>query len=95
MDNLVILDNSMDAYTATDAKQAFGEILMKSQREPVSVTRNGKPMAVIMSAEDFQALKQQALRAALIEGEQSGRQGPLDMADIKRLARLKAGLAAD
>ncbi len=33
-----------------------------------------------------------ALRQALIEGEESGIAGPLDMAKIKREARAKAGL---
>ena len=37
-------------------------------------------------------LKVETLRSALIEGEQSGSAGKLDMSDIKRKARLKAGL---
>jgi antitoxin ParD1/3/4 len=36
----------------------------------------------------------QALRQALIEGEESGSAGPLDMAEIKRTARAMAALAA-
>ena len=39
-------------------------------------------------------LKIQALRSALIEGEQSGSVGELDMAEIKRKAKLKAGISA-
>ena len=37
--------------------------------------------------------KVEALRAALIEGEQSGDAGPLDMDDIRRRARAQVGLA--
>ena len=37
-------------------------------------------------------LKIEALRSALIDGEQSGSSGELDMLEIKRKARLKAGL---
>ena len=37
----------METYSSTDAKREFGEVLTKSQRGPVSVTRNGKPIAVI------------------------------------------------
>jgi antitoxin ParD1/3/4 len=36
----------------------------------------------------------QALRQALIEGEESGSAGPLDMAEIKRTARAMAARAA-
>jgi len=82
----------MDTYSATDAKREFGEVLMKSQRSPVSVTRNGKPIAVVVSNEEYQKLKQQALLAALIEGEKSGDAGELDTTDIKQKAKLKARL---
>jgi antitoxin ParD1/3/4 len=39
-------------------------------------------------------LSVQAVRAALIEGERSGPATPLDMAEIKRKARGRAGRAA-
>lgn len=80
----------MDTYSSTDAKREFGEVLMKSQRAPVSVTRNGKPVAVIVSDTDYQQLKLQALRAALIEGEESGEAGLMDISEIKEKARKAA-----
>ncbi|MCH8058023.1 MAG: type II toxin-antitoxin system Phd/YefM family antitoxin [Proteobacteria bacterium] len=82
----------MDVFSATDAKREFGEMLMRAQKAPVGVTRNGKPIAVIVSEIEYQALKLQALRAALIEGEQSGDAGRLDMQTIKAKAMRKAGL---
>lgn len=82
----------MDIYTSTDAKREFGEILLKSQSAPISVTRNGKPVAVVMSENEYQNLKLQALRAALIEGENSGSAGILNMDEIKKKARDAAGL---
>lgn len=82
----------MDVFSATDAKREFGEMLMRAQKAPVGVTRNGKPIAVIVSETEYQALKLQALRAALIEGEQSGDAGRLDMQAIKAKAMRKAGL---
>ncbi len=82
----------MDVFSATDAKREFGEMLMRAQKAPVGVTRNGKPIAVIVSDTEYQALKLQALRAALIEGEQSGDAGRLDMQTIKAKAMQKAGL---
>ena len=85
----------MTTYTATDAKREFGEVLLKSQNEPVSITRNNKPVAVVVSERDYQELKRQALQAALIEGEQSGDAGVLDMEAIKQKARRNAGLVTD
>ena len=82
----------MDVFSATDAKREFGEMLMRAQKAPVGVTRNGKPIAVIVSEIEYQALKLQALRLALIEGEQSGDAGRLDMQTIKAKAMRKAVL---
>jgi len=82
----------MDIYSATDAKREFGDMLLKSQKSPVGITRNGKPIAVIVSDTDYRALTLQALRAALIEGEQSGDAGQLDMQAIKTKAKKQAGL---
>lgn len=77
----------MDVYTSTDAKREFGEVLLKSQKAPVCVTRNGKPVAVVMSDAEYRELKLLALRSALIEGEQSGDAGVLDMDAIKARAK--------
>lgn len=61
----------MLVYRSTDAKREFGKILMVSQREPVSITKNGRAVAVVLSESDFQALKQQAERADM--GEPAGK----------------------
>ncbi len=82
----------MQTYTSTDAKREFGEVLLKSQQSLVSVTRNGKPIAVIVSDTEYQDLKHQLLVAKLIEGEQSGDAGVLDIESIKLKARQKVGL---
>lgn len=39
--------------TAKDAKNRFGEFLDAAQRAPVSVTKNGRDVAVLMSREDY------------------------------------------
>lgn len=44
----------MLTLTAHDAKTSFGETLMKAQQAPVQITKSGKPVAVIMSIENFQ-----------------------------------------
>lgn len=58
----------MFSFTANQAKTQFGELLAKAQREPISITKNGKPSVVVMSIEDYQAyeeLKLQQLRDRL------------------------------
>ena len=79
----------MDTVTSTQAKQEFGEVIMRSQVAPVSVTKNGKPVVVILSETEYQTLKRQSLRSALIEGELSGEGGELNMDSIKAQARKK------
>ncbi len=46
----------MEILNATDAKREFGEVLLKAQREPVAINKNGKPVAVMVSAEEYESL---------------------------------------
>ena len=62
----------MQTLSASDAKREFGDVLIKVQKAPVRVTRNGKPIAVVLSDSEYLELKIQALQVALIEGETSG-----------------------
>lgn len=62
----------MYSFTANQAKTQFGEMLSRAQREPVSITRNGKPSVVVVSAEDyvqFEELKMQNLRRILAQSD--------------------------
>ena len=66
----------METLSASDAKREFGEVLLKAQKGPVGINRNGKPVAVMVSAETFdelQAVQRAALQQAIDDG----------MADIK------------
>ncbi|MDH5585327.1 MAG: type II toxin-antitoxin system Phd/YefM family antitoxin [Nitrospirota bacterium] len=72
----------MKTVTATDAQSHFGALLMHAQGEPVAITRHGKAAGVLLSAKDYQELKLQALRQALIEGEESEDVGPFNMKGI-------------
>jgi prevent-host-death family protein len=78
----------MQIVTASNAKREFGEILLNVQKSPISVTRNGKPIAVVLSDAEYKELKLQALRSALIEGEESA-----DINDFS-MDRIKAELDA-
>ncbi|GGD75397.1 type II toxin-antitoxin system Phd/YefM family antitoxin [Lacimicrobium alkaliphilum] len=61
----------MDILNASDAKREFGELLIKVQREPVGINKNGKPIAVVLSVAEYEqlkALKEERLKAAIQEG---------------------------
>ena len=45
----------MEILTANKAKTHFGELLMKAQKEPIQINKNGKATAVVISIEDFEA----------------------------------------
>lgn len=45
----------MKNITANHAKTRFGELLMNVQKSPVQIDKNGRPVAVVMSIEDYQA----------------------------------------
>ncbi len=68
----------METLSASDAKREFGEVLLKAQKEPVGINRNGKPVAVMMSAlefEELQTLKQEVLKKELQKGMASLEEG--------------------
>ena len=55
----------MEVFTANEAKNRFGDVLMKSQKAPVQVTKSGKPVAMVVSMEDYQAMDD--LKAAFLK----------------------------
>lgn len=44
--------------SANEAKTNFGEALMKSQRQPVQISKYGKPTAMLISMEDYAELEE-------------------------------------
>jgi prevent-host-death family protein len=50
----------MTAMTATDAKNRFGEMLELARSQPVRIQKNGRDVAVVLSAEEYAVLKEQA-----------------------------------
>jgi len=59
----------MKSIAAREAKVHFGELIDNAQREPVSIEKYGRPVAVIMSSEEYKQIKLERLRARLAEGE--------------------------
>ncbi len=62
----------MQNVAAKEAKNHFGELLDTAQREPVTIEKHGRPVAVLMSSHEYEELKLARLRAKLKEGEESG-----------------------
>jgi antitoxin Phd len=47
-------DPTVKTMAAKQAKQSFGQLLDDAQREPVRIERNGRPVAVVVSAAEFE-----------------------------------------
>lgn len=57
----------MEMLSASDAKREFGEVLIKAQHGPVGINKNGKPIAVMVSAAEYAELD--SLRTRLLQQE--------------------------
>ena len=57
----------MEILSASDAKREFGEVLLKAQHGPVGINKNGKPVAVMVSAAEYAELD--SLRTTLLQQE--------------------------
>ena len=70
---------AMKSVTALEAKNRLGEVLEAAQRQPVSITRNGRPSVVMISAESYarrQRMARERMRQALQRaGEHAAAQG--------------------
>ncbi len=61
----------MSALSASDAKREFGDVLLKAQKAPVRISKNGKPVAVVVSAAEYEQLeryREKHLQAEIDEG---------------------------
>ncbi len=61
----------MKVIPAAEAKTNFGALLDSAQREPVTISKKGRRVAVIMSVQEYEeheALKLEHLRSAVLKG---------------------------
>ncbi len=78
--SLTIKGHTMKKIASTKAKSNFGELLDTAQREPVTIERQGRPVAVVVSIEEYRAaelLKIEALNRDIQVG--------IDQADAGKL----------
>jgi len=70
-------------FTAHDAKARFGTLIDTARREPVTIERHGRAVAVVLSKEEFddiEAMKLEHLRTEVQKGLEASDQS--DVIDI-------------
>lgn len=72
-------DSLMQTFSANDAKTRFGEFIDLAQREPVRVMRRDRVVGVMVSAQDYEAMRafyanrlQHTLAETAARAEQAG-----------------------
>lgn len=92
----------MKTYTATEAKNKFGQLLDDAQRGPVRIEKHGRGSSYVVSEADYeiiQAQKERALRDMLAESQRdidAGRTIPAEIVheEIRqKLLQMKADAA--
>lgn len=76
----------METFSANEAKTRFGELIDRVQREPVRVTRRNRVVGVMVSAQDYAAMREfyadrlsRTLRKSAREAQEKGlTEGDLD-----------------
>ena len=48
----------MIVMTSVEAQNRFGELIDRAQREPIEITRRGRPVAYVLSEQDLIELRQ-------------------------------------
>lgn len=80
---MAIMKTDFKTYTATDAKNKFGEVFDSALREPVRIQRNGRRGAVLMSDEFFEDLEDYYLGMQAMEILKNSK--PIGVAKSKKL----------
>lgn len=78
----------MFTFTANEAKTHFGELLDRVQREPVQVTRRNRVVGVMVSPEDYAAMRRfyaDRLRTTLESTAAAAADAGLTEAELQRL----------
>ena len=80
----------MQSMSAHDAKARFGQLLDTARREPVTIEKHGRPVAVMLSKEEFdelEGMKLERLRAMVQEGIDDIERGDFVEVDAAALER--------
>lgn len=74
----------MNEIPAKDAKNRFGQLLEAAQRTPVRVTKNGRPVTVMLSVRHYERLRGAAWeRLAATMDQMGGEASASNLTDAK------------
>jgi prevent-host-death family protein len=68
----------METITSKDVKQTFGDTIRRAQQSPIQITSHGRPVAVLMSFENYQMteeFKMQYLKEKIARAEKDLKEG--------------------
>ncbi|MEW6751413.1 MAG: type II toxin-antitoxin system Phd/YefM family antitoxin [Candidatus Latescibacterota bacterium] len=88
----------MQRMSAHEAKARFGQLLDTARTEPVAIEKHGRPVAVLVSHEEYaaiQSMKLERLRAEVQRGMEALDRGPSTAHDEAGLERLADDLKAE
>lgn len=76
-------------FAAAQAKQEFGNLLDNAQREPVTITKKGRPVAVVMSMQEYEHFQEVENAYWASQADKAYQEGFLSEADsTKALQKL-------
>jgi prevent-host-death family protein len=70
----------MDTLSANQAKTQFGDMLLKAQRAPIQINKNGKPVAVVISMDEYESIE--ALKLRLLQSRAAQAKADIEAGNI-------------
>ncbi|OOH90681.1 antitoxin [Pasteurellaceae bacterium 15-036681] len=61
----------MNTLSANQAKTNFGSLLFDVQHSPVQINKNGKPVAVVMSIDEYQQIEEFKIQLLKMRAKQA------------------------
>ena len=83
----------MKQITATEAAKGFGQLVDEAQAEPITIEKNGRPVAVIYSyreSQEIEALKLAELKRFVAEGIRDSKTGHVQLLTKTLMEDIKA-----
>ena len=80
----------MQTFTANAAKTHFGEFIDKAQKEPCKITRRGRTVGVLVSEEEYEAMRNFYANRLLHSLDQAGSEAMQKGLDEQSLEQLLA-----
>ena len=76
----------MSTITAREARRTFADVLARAAygKERITVTRNGKPVAVLVPVEDAEALEALEERIDLEDVRKRAKERTIPLAEVKK-----------